>query len=105
MSTKIFFAVYKTIDNLVVLTRTEMADNANKIDATGLLSVYCQDHNLNPADYSAAELSSPLPENILHGKYVYDSATNSIIVAPNWIEPPAVETSSISVSDPNGGAQ
>jgi hypothetical protein len=38
--------------------------------------------------------------NFVLGKYLYEQSTNSIVINPDWVEPPVVETSSIPVSDP-----
>jgi len=98
MTTKIYSIIYRKNDKHLVEARTLAIDNANLPTLEFLLNDFCENNELNVADYEAVELSSALPKNIYFGKHIYDAASNSVIVDPTWIEPPTAETASIPVS-------
>lgn len=60
---------------------------------------YCADNNFDATQYEYAEMPFQQIELSIN-QYLYDQATNSIVVNPDYIPPAAVETSSIPVSDP-----
>lgn len=92
------FALYKKSNNQLMQSMSMEAER--NFDAQQHLAQFCEDNELNINDYALVELSVKLPKEVSHGKHIYDLATNSVIVDPTWIEPPAVETLSIPVSDP-----
>lgn len=101
MTQKIYYALYKKSNKQLFQTRLEMSDNANPLDLTFWLAEFCEDRDFNVADYAGVQLSAPLPKNlVVLASHIYDEATNTVIADPNYIEPPAVETTSIPVADP-----
>jgi hypothetical protein len=63
---------------------------------------YCACNKKQTINYAFAEIE-PLEFDLYINKHIYDAQTNTVIVSPDWIEPPRVETSSIPVSNPSGG--
>lgn len=100
MPRKIYYALYKKSNKQVLQTRIEMSDNANILPLDFWLAEFCGDRNFDTTEYAASILSAPAPKEGGHDMYVYDETTNALVVDPNWIEPPAVETAIIPVSDP-----
>ena len=100
MPQKLYYAIYKKSNKQVLQTRLEMSDNANLLPLEFWLAEFCEDRNFNVAEYGATILTTPVPKEGGHDMYLYDEVTNALVVNPNWIAPPAVESSSIPVSDP-----
>ena len=98
MLTKIYTVIYRKNDKHLVQSRIDMSDNSNNSTLEFMLAEFCELQELNVENYEAVVLSTALPKNIYFGKHIYDAASNSVIVDPTWIEPPAVETASIPVS-------
>lgn len=93
-----FICIYKKSDNTVYQVRSDTSA-PQSVSAEQHLLNFCADNQVQPNDYAVAEM--PYQDvDFRVGKFAYDAQTNSIVVSPNWIEPPAVETSSIPVSDP-----
>jgi hypothetical protein len=98
-----FICIYKKLDNIVYQVKND-SSVPQSVTAEQHLSTFCMDNDVQVSDYAVAEM--PFQKfDFVFGKFVFNSQTNSISVSVNWIEPPAVETSSIPVSDPNGGVQ
>ena len=97
-----FMCIYEKSNNVVVEVRNDTSVPQTTTPEQ-YLSYFCKNNNKNQADYYYAEM---LYQEIELGvnKHLYDKNTNSIVVNPDWIPPPAVETSSIPVSDPTGGS-
>lgn len=100
MSQKLYYALYKKSNMQLFQTRLEMSDNANPLDLRHWLTEFCEQQDVDIANYAGVQLSAPLPKNVGHDSHIYDVATNTVIADPNYIEPPAVETTNIPVSDP-----
>ena len=98
MPQKIYYAIYRKNDKRVLQTRLEMSDNANLLSIATWLAEFCEDRNFNVLEYASTILSAPVPKEGGHDMYIYDEATNTLMVDPTWIEPPRVETASIPVS-------
>jgi hypothetical protein len=98
MPQKIYYAIYKKSNKQVLQTRLEISDNANLLSLDFWLAEFCEDRNFNAVEYASTILSAPVPKEGGHDMYIYDEATNALVIDPNWIAPPAVETSSIPVS-------
>lgn len=93
-----FICIYKKADNIVHQVRNDTSV-PQAASAEQHLVAFCADNEVQSSDYAVAEM--PYQNVDFHaGKFAYDAQTNSIVVSPNWIEPPAIETSSIPVSDP-----
>jgi hypothetical protein len=98
MPNKLYYAIYRKNDKQVLQTRLEMSDNANLLSVETWLAEFCEDRNFNVVEYGATILSAPVPKEGGHDMYIYEDANNTLVVNPNWIEPPRVETASIPVS-------
>lgn len=97
-----FMCVYQKSNNFVVELRND-ASVPQTTTAEQYFQMYINDNNVDANLYNYAEM--PYQNITLNiGEYLYDQATNSIVINPDWIPPPAVETSSIPVSDPTGGS-
>jgi hypothetical protein len=95
-----FMCVYEVPSNIVVEIRNDTSV-PQTTTAEQYFNDYCVDNSVNPAQYNYAEMPYQKIAFAI-GEYLYDQATNSIVVNPDWIPPPAPETSSIPVSDPAG---
>ena len=93
-----FICIYKKADNIVHQVRNDTSVPQSASAEQHLLN-FCADSEVQSSDYACAEMSYQNVDFRV-GKFAYDAQTNSIVISPNWIEPPAVETSSIPVSDP-----
>ena len=98
MPQKLFYALYKKTNKHILQTRTEMSDNANPLILEFWVNDFCENQGFNANEYAGTLLSLPIPKEGGHEMYLYDEATNSLVIDPNWIEPPRVETSSIPIS-------
>jgi hypothetical protein len=93
-----FICIYKKVDNIVCQVRNDTSV-PQTTTAEQHLSTFCMDNDVQVSDYAVAEM--PYQKfDFVAGKFVFNSQTNSISVSANWIEPPAVETANIPVSDP-----
>lgn len=97
-----FICIYKKSDNIVHQIRNDTSVPQSASAEQHLLN-FCADNEIQSSDYACAEMPY---QNIdfCAGKFVYNAQTNSIVVSSNWVEPPAVETASIPVSDPGAPA-
>jgi len=97
-----FMCVYQKSDNIVVEVRNDTSV-PQTTTASQYFNNYIVDNNVDATLYNYAEMPY---QNIKFsiGKYLYNQNTNSIVINPDWVEPPLVETASIPVSDPAGGS-
>lgn len=97
-----FICIYKKADSVVHQIRNDTSVPQVTPAEQHLLN-FCSDNGFQPSDYAVVEM--PVQNvDFRVGKFVYDAQTNSMAISPNWIEPPAAETSSIPVSDPGAPA-
>jgi hypothetical protein len=97
-----FICIYKKSDNIVHQVRSDTSVPQSASAEQHLLT-FCTDNAIQLSDYACAEMPHQQIDLVV-GKFTYNEQTNSIVVSPNWIEPPAVEASSIPVSDPGAPA-
>jgi hypothetical protein len=95
-----FMCVYQKSDNIVVEVRNDTSV-PQTTTAAQYFNMYCEDNEVSPAGYDFAVMAFQKIEFIL-GKYLYDKNTDTMVINPDWIPPPAPETASIPVSDPAG---
>lgn len=93
--------IYEIVTKKVVEIRGDYS-SLQTMTCQDYVDSYCQNNNVLSTNYAFAKMP-PINLDLYIGKHLYDEQTNSIIVSPNWIEPPRVETASISVSNPSGG--
>ena len=62
-----------------------------------IVQFYAVGNNVNTNELEIVELDSPNMDIVI-GKHAY--INGEIVVDPDWVEPPTVETNSIPVSDP-----
>lgn len=83
----------------VILQSRYDTSTATKMPIEDVLKFYCKDNSVDSASVEAVEI--PFVEfDLCIGKHIYNKQTSSVEINPNWVEPPAVETSSIPVADP-----
>lgn len=87
----------------VILQSRYDNSTGTKMEAAEVLSTFVSDNNIDAATVEIVEI--PFTKFTLTvGKNIYNKVNGQIEDNPLWIEPPAVETQSIPVSDP-GAAQ
>lgn len=94
------YLIYQKLDKKVMFARED--SNANNLTKEKVLDLYCSDYGVNANDFVCVEIQKP-KEISCNFYHLYDEKTNTIYVDPDWIPPPAPETTSIPVSDPMGG--
>lgn len=85
----------------VILQSRYDNSTGTKMSMEEVLQAYCEGNNCDIESVEVVEIPFTKFEFVI-GKHVYQDG--QIAVNPDWREPPAVETSSIPVSDP-GAAQ
>lgn len=96
-----FMCVYVKANNIIVDLRNDTSI-PQTTTAEQYFQMFVNDNNVDANLYNYAEM--PYQNIQLEtNKYLYDANTNSIVINPDWIPPPAPETASIPVSDPMGG--
>jgi hypothetical protein len=93
-----FMCTYKKADNVVYQVRNDTSV-PQTTSAAQYFADFCSDNQVSSVDYNYAEMPFQSIDLVI-GKYLYQQNTNSIVLNPDWIEPPAPETSSIPVADP-----
>jgi hypothetical protein len=92
--------VYEKSTTIVVQIRNDTSV-PQTTTAEQYFNDYCLNNNVDVNLYNYAEMPYQNIDFSI-GEYLYDANTNSIVVNPDWIPPPAQETTSIPVSDPVG---
>lgn len=97
-----FYIVYRKTDFVVLFYKEDFSTGlVNTPDE--ILTTICNDRQVSKDEYTIEE-TVKLLDICVDGSQVYDPSTKTLAVNPAYIAPPAVETSSIPVSDP-GAAQ
>lgn len=94
-----FMCVYEKSSNIVVQIRND-SSVPQTTTAQQYFVMYCEDNEVDPALYDFAVMQYQKIDDFTVGEYLYDKNTDTIVINPDWIPPPAPETSSIPVSDP-----
>lgn len=97
-----FICIYKKSNSVVHQLRND-SSTPQVTPAEQHLLAFCNDNEVAVGDYAVAEIPYQNVDFSI-GKFIYDAKSASMIVSPDWREPPAIETSNIPVSDP-GAAQ
>jgi hypothetical protein len=80
--------------NQIVQTRYDTS-TCEKMLIEQILNIFCESNDLNVDDYEVIEIPYRKFDFIV-GKHIY--LNGEIVVDPNWVRPPTVETASIPVS-------
>lgn len=91
-----FMCIYEISTNDIVEFR-QNSDVPQTTTAQQYFDIFCDNNNVEKSNFAFAELQFQKIE-LIKGKHIYDVQTNAIVVSPNWIEPPRVESSNIPVS-------
>lgn len=81
---------------LILQTRLDTA-TVSKMTLEQIKNGYCLPNGVDLNTVEVVETQKPQFDIVL-GKHIFNGT--EVVVDPNWIEPPAVETQSIPVSDP-----
>jgi hypothetical protein len=86
---------YNNVTKKLLFTRYDDSIGVEKPTAEFWLADYCENNNLNPADYTAVDLTDTYNKNqqVILGNHVYNESTGAIEADPNWVAPPPVEPS------------
>lgn len=86
--------------NFILQSRFDNS-TGEKMPMDQVLQHYCEGNSRDIAEVDVVEI--PFTKfDLIVGKYIYQDG--QIVVNPDWREPPAVETTSIPVSDPGAPA-
>ena len=96
------YIIYKKSDKTVLFTKYDNSTGWTNPPEV-IFNQICVDRQVNPADYIIEE-TVELEGIRTDGSQIYDPATKTLADNPAYIAPPAVETSSIPVSDPGAPA-
>jgi hypothetical protein len=84
---------YNNVTKKLLFTRYDDSVGVEKPTAEFWLADYCVHNNLNPADYTAVDLTDTYDKTlqVILGNHVFNETTGAIEADPNWVAPPPVE--------------
>jgi len=84
---------YNNVTKKLLFTRRDDSVGVEKPTAEFWLADYCVHNNLNPADYTAVDLTATYDKTlqVILGNHVFNGATGAIEADPDWVAPPPVE--------------
>ena len=81
---------YNNVTKKLLFTRYDDSVGVAKPTAEFWLADYCQHNDLNPADYTAVDLTDTYDKKlqVILGNHVFNETTGAIEADPNWVAPP-----------------
>jgi hypothetical protein len=85
---------YNNVTKKLLFTRRDDSVGVEKPTAEFWLADYCVNNNLNPADYTAVDLTATYDKSlqVILGNHVFNEATGAIEADPDWVAPPPPPT-------------